>query len=92
MKGNTPIRLSVVIGIVAMACNASGARSVDEQAPDEEPEAAGEDSSAGLPDEYAKNLSGRRERFLRTTSSHRTTIISKSFDSAADSFLSGLLA
>ena len=31
MKGNTPIRLSVAIGIVAIACNASGALSVDEQ-------------------------------------------------------------
>jgi hypothetical protein len=31
MKGNTSIRLSMAIGIVAIACNASGALSVDEQ-------------------------------------------------------------
>jgi hypothetical protein len=31
MKGNTPIRLSVAIRIVAIACDASGALSVDEQ-------------------------------------------------------------
>jgi hypothetical protein len=31
MKGNTLVRLSAVIGIVAIACNASGALSVEEQ-------------------------------------------------------------